>query len=479
MKRKRQDLTLWSAAFVNGPGTLKSWIDKVSVLEMKGDTTTTDRTYYSDLNLKSKIAKTDDKITTTFSVGIRPTPKQKRTLNRMLKVSNYCYNWCNYLVTEKNFKPKQFDLQRIVCKTKSQDVSEEYRRPQDDWYFDNKMTGIKGTACKNFCTMYKSARSNQKKSKVTLKNKDTTVLREGSFEVQQLFVRLLTEKDISGERTRRNRIALMSNNFSNSKKDWKERFLRLSKPVSKLPPLSRDMKVCKRANGKFVLMVPCDPISTRQIQVHTSNSICSIDPGGRTFATCYDPSNLKVFQVGRKEDKERVIHKLHDKIDQVHSLLSKARDRKQEQAVQDRIGQLKKLHLKLKTYVNDIHLKLSSHLVKNYKLVVLGKISVSSIVRKDKPKHLSRKSNRDLLCWQHYRFRERLLHRALDTECNVIVQDERYTSMTCGQCGMKNKQLGGSETFSCNNCNYKTHRDINGARNILLKYLEQFPFVSA
>ncbi|XP_045186055.2 uncharacterized protein LOC123544064 [Mercenaria mercenaria] len=478
MKRKREQMTLWKAAFVNGRETFKSWIDKARMLELNSDVSSASSTHYSDLNLKSKCARMEDKFMCTFSVGIRPTSKQKRTLNQMLKVSNHAYNWSNYLVKEKDFKPKQFDLQRVVTKTNSTDVPAEYRLPGDDWSFDNKMSGIKTTACKNFCTMYKSAQTNQKKTKVDLRNKDTAMLREGSFEVQSKYVRLLTEKDIPDERIRQSRIALMPDNFSKSKKDWKERFLRLSKKVSKLPPLSHDMKVCKRPDGKFILQIPCDPICTRQIQVQTSDSICSIDPGGRTFATCYDPSNIKTFQIGPEADKKEIIHKYHEKIDQVHRLLAYAQKKKQTQAVQDRIGQLKKLHLKLKTYVDDVHLKLCSYLVKNYKLVVLGKISVSSIVRKDRPNHLAKKGNRDLLCWQHYRFRQRLLHRVRGTDCEAIAQDERYTSKTCGNCGVKNNKLGGKETFICESCNYKTHRDVNGARNILCKYLKLFPFAA-
>lgn len=479
MKRRREQLTLWRAAFVKGQGTLKSWVDKVKTFEMTGDANTTEQTRYSDLELPTKAAKTDDKVMCTFSVGIRPTAKQRRILNLMLKVSNHAYNWSNYLVREKHFKPKQFDLQKIVCKTNCRDVQDEYRLPQDDWYFDNKMSAVKTTACKNFCTMYKSAQSNQKKTAVTLKDKDITKLREGSFAVQHLFARLLTEKDVSNERARQYGIALMPANFSKSRKDQTERFLRLSKPVSKLPPLSHDMKVCKRANGKFVLQIPCDPVCTRRRRVHESDSICSIDPGARTFATCYDPSNVKVFQVGREEDKKRVTRKLYDEIDEAHHYLSVARKLQKRQAIEDRISQLKKLHLKLKTFVDHIHLKLCSHLVANYKLIVLGKINTSSIVRKDRPKHLAKRANRDLLEWRHYQFRQRLLHRVRNTYCEAIIQDESYTSKTCGQCGVKNETLGGSDRFICKSCDYETDRDVNGARNIMLKYLELFPFAKS
>jgi putative transposase len=68
------------------------------------------------------------------------------------------------------------------------------------------------------------------------------------------------------------------------------------------------------------------------------------------------------------------------------------------------------------------------------------------------------------------------LHRANGTACNVVVQDEAYTSKTCGMCGTRNNKLGSNETFICENCTFETHRDVNGARNILLKSLKMHPF---
>lgn len=56
-------------------------------------------------------------------------------------------------------------------------------------------------------------------------------------------------------------------------------------------------------------------------------------------------------------------------------------------------------------------------------------------------------------------------------DCRVIEVSEAYTSMSCGACGMKNRELFGSKTFVCPYCAFECDRDVNGARNILLKYL--------
>ncbi len=337
---------------------------------------------------------------------------------------------------------------KVVARTNSVDVPQEYRMEEnDDWYFDNKMTDIKKTSCKTYATMHKSARSNQKKSQVSLRDKDMRALREGSFQVSKEYVRFLKSTDTGDTKVRDRCIVLMANNFSTHKKNAKERYLRLSKHIRKLPPFDHAVKVKKRANGKFVLQIPCDPSYTRRSSTKTPDSICGIDPGGRTFATVYDPTNANAFQVGLEEDKKSVMRAWHNKIDETHWHLKNAQKRSQRQAQDDRTSQLKKLHLKLKTFVDDIHLKLSSHLVKSYRFVALGKIPVSQIVKKDRPKHLNKRANRDLLCWRHYNFRQRLLHRATESDCHVVVQDESYTSMTCGKCGTRNSTLGASETI--------------------------------
>ena len=76
----------------------------------------------------------------------------------------------------------------------------------------------------------------------------------------------------------------------------------------------------------------------------------------------------------------------------------------------------------------------------------------------------------------NYQFRERLLNRAVGTDCNVIIHNEAWTSKTCEKCGNRNMKLGSSVTYECSKCQYSTHRDVNEARNILLRSLDLFPF---
>lgn len=58
----------------------------------------------------------------------------------------------------------------------------------------------------------------------------------------------------------------------------------------------------------------------------------------------------------------------------------------------------------------------------------------------------------------------------------VIRCNESYTSSTCTKCGHIHHKLGGSKIFTCPDCGHKILRDINGARNIMLRALQAFAF---
>jgi transposase len=53
-------------------------------------------------------------------------------------------------------------------------------------------------------------------------------------------------------------------------------------------------------------------------------------------------------------------------------------------------------------------------------------------------------------------------------EKGAIICTEEYTSKTCGRCGELNN-VGKSEIYRCSKCLLVIDRDINGARNILIK----------
>ncbi|CAG8637169.1 35692_t:CDS:2, partial [Racocetra persica] len=95
------------------------------------------------------------------------------------------------------------------------------------------------------------------------------------------------------------------------------------------------------------------------------------------------------------------------------------------------------------------------------------------MVLKNKRKIRS-KTARMMLTWSHYRFRMFLHHKAREfVSCKVTECTEEYSSKTCGNCRSINKKLGGSKIFRCDSCSLEIDRDMNGARNILLKRITE------
>ena len=65
--------------------------------------------------------------------------------------------------------------------------------------------------------------------------------------------------------------------------------------------------------------------------------------------------------------------------------------------------------------------------------------------------------------------RIKLKTKAEERGCTVLFCSEHYTSKTCGKCGSLDVKLGSNKTFQCRTCNVTIDRDVNAARNIMLR----------
>ncbi|KAG9307024.1 hypothetical protein G9A89_003075 [Geosiphon pyriformis] len=57
------------------------------------------------------------------------------------------------------------------------------------------------------------------------------------------------------------------------------------------------------------------------------------------------------------------------------------------------------------------------------------------------------KTDRKMLCWAHYRFRQRLIIKAEELGARVIIQNEAYTPKTCSQCD-NIQRIGGPAVYN-------------------------------
>jgi len=126
--------------------------------------------------------------------------------------------------------------------------------------------------------------------------------------------------------------------------------------------------------------------------------------------------------------------------------------------------------------VTEMHHRLAQWLCETYSAIVLPKFSPKQVGRrKDLPvgqrRRIGRKTTRRMMQLGHYKFRQFLLHKAKEYGASVVLCHEGYTTKTCGQWGILNENVGASEVFECAACGYKTTRDGNAGRNIMLRCL--------
>lgn len=232
--------------------------------------------------------------------------------------------------------------------------------------------------------------------------------------------------------------------------------IRLSKRQKKkdLIDIKKECKIqCK--DNKWYFLIPFEP--QLKIVVPEEKTFCSLDPGARTFQTLYSPEGVIKFQHNRE-----LLKRLRKKLDYLQSLRAKKWIRSNHYK---RIRQ--KIYCHIGWIVDQIHYSTINEL-KHYQHILLPIFESQEIV---KQKCLSRDSKRELMSLQHYTFKQRLknsLYFQKDTKLYIV--SEAYTSKTCTRCGVLN-DVGSNEIYHCEECDLVIDRDINGARNILLKNL--------
>lgn len=258
-----------------------------------------------------------------------------------------------------------------------------------------------------------------------------------------------------------------------------------------LQPNGEPLYDCKllfqRAKRTYTLLVP---VPTKlKIRPLRGDKIIALDPGVRTFLTGFDP-NQTVLEIG-KQDVTRLCRLAHHKdkfLSQLDQLQPKwtQKERHEYDHGDPRLAFVKKhwrqrrkirslllrLQQRIENLVTDLHWKTANFLCSNYDVILLPKLEVSRLVRKDERgqrRKISKSTVRRMLLLSHYKFRQRLLCKAKQHGVLVLFVNEAYTSKTCTRCGILNHTLGSQKVFRCADCGLQMDRDIAGARNIFLR----------
>lgn len=199
----------------------------------------------------------------------------------------------------------------------------------------------------------------------------------------------------------------------------------------------------------FILHSPTDTTSSISISKYNT---CSIDPGLKTFLTIYNPEK-ECMKIMNRDDTPKLSRLINKKISLEKlnhtKLIKKAMLRNNKRIYNN---------------VKELHYKSARLLCENYDNIYLGKLSTQSIVKGS----LSKFDKHFAHALSHFTF-----SRILDMKCKefgkrLYYVDESYTSMTCGCCGSL-YDVKCSRLYNCPSCLNVYDRDMNAARNILIK----------
>ena len=217
-----------------------------------------------------------------------------------------------------------------------------------------------------------------------------------------------------------------------------------------------EIKLVKNRLGQWFLSIPIelDPIKT------TTEDVCSLDPGVRTFQTMYSTDGT-ISKIGSSFDNIKSILKRADLLQQYKDTHKELKSRRK-RGIKRRMLRLQQ---QVRNRIKDLHHKVSGWLCRNYRIILLPSFETQQMTS-----NLSSPINRALLTWSHYAFKQRLIDRAqCFTHTKVRVVNEAFTTKTCGNCGVVYENVGSSEVFQCGKCSLCADRDEHAARNVMLR----------
>lgn len=204
---------------------------------------------------------------------------------------------------------------------------------------------------------------------------------------------------------------------------------------------------CRITNerGKYWICIPI-PIIMNTLISEPIN-YCGIDPGVRTFLTCFGNNTVVEYN----QDKRR-LKNLNKKIDLLNSLIKVRKKAKY------------KIEEKKENMINELHWKSINDILKRNDYVFYGDIKSHDIVKKSNNRFL----NRDINDLKFYKFKERLMYKANILNKRVFSVNEMYTTKTCSSCGCLN-DVNKLKIYKCKDCEKTLLRDVSAAKNILMK----------
>lgn len=191
--------------------------------------------------------------------------------------------------------------------------------------------------------------------------------------------------------------------------------------------------------------------------------IAGVDLGEMHLAVAHDGEQTYILNGralrAKRQYQNRLKAKLSSRIDNM-----KRGSKRRKRLIRSKQKQLSKLNHQIK----DIQHKQTTKLVSTFKDRNVQTVVIGDIRDIRKSVDYGKKANQKIHQMLHGQTRHMLTYKAEKAGMKVALQDERYTSQTCPQCGKRHKPK--NRVYKCS-CGFSFHRDGVGAINIRKKYL--------
>lgn len=420
----------------------------------------------------------------TMKIRIYPNTEQRKLFKQCISASRYYYNKSIEEINKRySEKKKEFEESKtcIKCKNPKEDKSyfcKAHIKSKIDWDLKINFQNIRNCVVPND-KIIKDTKINEWHSLVPLDTRQIIVndaitsyksaatnLKRKNIEHFSLGFKKY-DKDNGMFWTTKNAVKIDKNkNVSIFVRRLKEnKFLKMSyKNKIKLPEANEYQSKILLKKGVWYLILSVEN-KLEDIKYQNKRFIISLDPGVRTFQSGYD---LKGYVMDFGKDDIKKIKEKHIKIDFFKSIIDKLKN--SNSSFSQKIHSLKrkilKLERKVKGIVSNLHKQVSCFLVNNYENILLPHFETSQM---QKSKTLPSSVKRMMNSLSFYKFSEWLKYKCSKQKSNLFRVDEHYTSKLCGACGILNN-VGKSKVYKCD-CGLVLDRDYNGARNILIQYI--------
>jgi len=226
--------------------------------------------------------------------------------------------------------------------------------------------------------------------------------------------------------------------------------------------LTKEYGDCRltKENNRWFIVVPIKDDS-KAIYFDNQEGIVALDPGVRTFITYFSDDGR--FGLLGYRSAQTIFIKLR-RLDKLLSKKETVKDRR-ENAILNR--KIKTIRFRIHNLIDELHWKVINYLTKNYSTILLPTYETSEMTCKIGRK-LNKTSVRSMLSLRSFEFEQRLQNKCNERGVQLIRCNEAYTSKTNSFTG-EIFNIGSREWFNYNGV--RINRDINAARNILLRAL--------